>query len=282
MTLVTDADIQAYRENGAIVLRGVFRDWIERLRAGVEYNITHPGTYGKLYTKPGNPGRFFGDYCNWDRIPEYRDFLFDSPAAQIAARLMESTGARLFHEHVLVKEPGTLEATPWHQDQPYYCVDGWQVCSLWIPLDAVPKATCPEYVAGSHRWGRWFMPRRFTGADFNHTDARLEATPDIDAQRDAYQILSWDLEPGDALAFHFMTLHGAPANRTELRRRGFAARWLGDDAVFAQRSGDISPPFPGLEKKLRVGGPLDSEEFPLVWPRLSPYPLPEGEGNQAQ
>ena len=68
---------------------------------------------------------------------------------------------RLFHEHVLVKEPGTLEPTPWHHDQPYYFVDGTQIVSLWIPLDPVPRRTCVEYVAGSHRWGKWYTPKRF-------------------------------------------------------------------------------------------------------------------------
>ena len=170
-------------------------------------------------------------------------------------------------EHVLVKEPGTDKITPWHHDQPYYCVDGRQVCSLWIPLDPVARETCPEFIAGSHDWGRWFLPRKFTGIDYDHDDARLEAMPDIEADRGAYDIRSWELEPGDAIAFHFMTVHGAPANRSARRRRGFAARWLGDDAIYARRGGEVSPPFPGLDDRLQPGDPLDTEEFPLVYPR---------------
>jgi ectoine hydroxylase-related dioxygenase (phytanoyl-CoA dioxygenase family) len=174
---------------------------------------------------------------------------------------------------VLVKEPGTEEKTPWHHDQPYYCVNGEQVCSLWIPLDEVPVTTCPEFIAGSHRWGQWFLPRKFSGVDYDHNADNLTAVPDIDNHRADYNILSWDLQPGDAIAFHFLTLHGAPANTSTIsRRRAFAARWLGDDATYAQRPGEISPPFPGLEKKLKIGGPLDSEEFPLVWPVYNDNP----------
>jgi ectoine hydroxylase-related dioxygenase (phytanoyl-CoA dioxygenase family) len=230
--------------------------------------MADPGEFSKTYTAEGDDGNFFGDYCNWDRISEYRSFFFDSPAGEMAAELMQSQTARIFHEHVLVKEPGTSNPTPWHHDQPYYCVDGKQVVSFWIPLDTVPQATCPEFVSGSHAWGKWFLPRKFSGVDYNHTEEWLEPIPDIENQREDYDIRSWDLEPGDAIAFHFLTVHGAPPNKSKkLRRRGFAARWLGDDTTYAQRSGDMSPPFPGLEKRLNVGDPLDADEFPQVWPR---------------
>ncbi len=118
---VDDVTIDVFREDGAVVLRGALSPaWIETLRAGVEQNIATSGLYTRGYTKPGDPGHFFGDYCNWARIDAYRRFLFDSPIAGIAATLMRSSKVNLFHEHVLVKEPGTLDRTPWHHDQPYY------------------------------------------------------------------------------------------------------------------------------------------------------------------
>jgi ectoine hydroxylase-related dioxygenase (phytanoyl-CoA dioxygenase family) len=246
----------------------VFTEWIESLRKGVDHNMADPGEFSKNYTAEGDGGNFFGDYCNWARIPEYRSFFFDSHAGEMAAELMQSETVRIFHEHVLVKEPGTSNPTPWHHDQPYYCVDGKQVLSFWIPLDTVPQTTCPEFISGSHTWGKWFLPRKFSGVDYNYTEEWLEPIPDIENQREDYDIRSWDLEPGDAIAFHYLTVHGAPPNKSKkLRRRGFAARWLGDDTTYAQRSGDISPPFPGLEKRLNVGDPLDTDEFPQVWPR---------------
>ncbi len=259
--------VDEFQRDGVVLLKGVFGDWIDCLRDGVEANMRDPGPYGRDYLEAGQSGRFFGDYCNWNRIEQYHRFMFESPAPAIAAELMQSEEVRIFHEHVLVKEPGTDKVTPWHHDQPYYCVDGRQVCSMWIPLDPVGAETCPEFIAGSHAWGRWFLPRKFTGVDYDHRDEKLESIPDIDGHRDEYDIRSWSLEPGDAIAFHFLTIHGAPSNlSSSRRRRGFAARWLGDDAVYAQRSGEISPPFPGLEKKLAPGDPLHTEEFPQVFP----------------
>jgi ectoine hydroxylase-related dioxygenase (phytanoyl-CoA dioxygenase family) len=268
MSILSDKQINEFQSDGVIVMRQVFNEWVDNLRVGVDYNLQHPGPFGKDYLEAGKSGRFFGDYCNWNRILEYRKFMFDSPAPEIAAELMRSESVRIFHEHVLVKEPGTDSVTPWHHDQPYYCIDGRQVCSMWIPLDPVGQETCPEFIAGSHRWGSWFTPRKFTGTEYEREDDKHESIPDIDNNRNDYDIRSWDLQPGDAIAFHYLTIHGAPSNLSARhRRRGFAARWLGDDTVYAKRSGVISPPFPGLDQRLKPGDQLDVDEFPLVFNR---------------
>ena len=96
--LIDEATQKDFREDGAVVLRGFFAGWIERLQAGVERNIAEPSTDVRIYD--GTNGRHFGDYCNWDRIPEFRDFAFNSPAAAInsstcrpSAHLRESRSA---------------------------------------------------------------------------------------------------------------------------------------------------------------------------------------------
>jgi ectoine hydroxylase-related dioxygenase (phytanoyl-CoA dioxygenase family) len=151
---ISSEQVEEFQLHGVTVLRDLFGDWIDTLRRGVERNLADPGPYTKGYTKNGGPGKFFGDYCNWQRFAEYEDFVRNSQAGAVAGRLMQSRHARFFHEHVLVKEPGTEERTPWHHDQPYYGVDGTKTCSLWIPLDPVPEDTCVEFVAGSGRGTR--------------------------------------------------------------------------------------------------------------------------------
>jgi hypothetical protein len=235
---ISRADVEEFQQQGVTVLRGVFADWVDT------------GPYTKGYTPEGGSGRFFGDYCNWQRIPEYEDFVRNSAAGAVAGQLMRSAHARFFHEHVLVKEPGTEERTPWHHDQPYYGIDGSKSCSLWIPLDAVPEGAGVEFVAGSHRWGRLFLPRMFSGDDYIRADDDHEPIPNFDKDRADYDIRTWSMEPGDAIAF---------------RRRAFAARWVGDDATYAVRAGRTSPPFPELVGRLAHGDPLDVPEFPLVW-----------------
>ena len=264
-------EIAAYERDGAVCLRGVFtREWLDLLARGVERNLAEPGPFAKRYTPTGAPGLFFGDYCNWRRIPEYREFLLHSPAAALAGALMRSRKVNLFHEHVLVKEPGTLEPTPWHHDQPYWTVDGDQVCSLWLSLDPVPRQTCPEFVAGSHRWGVWYTPRRFVdNQDHPAEDPNFVPVPDVDANRDAYTLLAWDLEPGDCLVHHGMTVHGAYGNSSPTqRRRAYSVRWTGDDVVWDPRPDVLEkiPPMTPKAVSLQAGDALDSEAFPRLWP----------------
>jgi ectoine hydroxylase-related dioxygenase (phytanoyl-CoA dioxygenase family) len=234
--LVGPAQVEAFQRNGAICLRGVFKQWIAPLQRGVEANMTEPGDYGSENTTPGEPGRFFDDYCNWQRIPEFKRFVHDSDAARIAAEVMGSRTAQFFHDHVLVKEPGTRKQTPWHQDIPYYCVDGRQTVSFWMPLDPVPRETSLRIVKGSHRWDKLVRPVAWlTDADF-------------------YQVL-----------FSFHAVHGAAGNPTGERRRAFSHRWLGDDVRFVERRGRTSPPYPGIGQK--TGERLRQDWFPVLWPR---------------
>ena len=263
---IDDATAERFRRDGVVHLQGVFAGWVDALRAGVERNMQSPGPYTKEYEPEGSKGYFFGDYCNWARIPEYRDFVHRSHAAELAARLMDSTTARFFHEHVLVKEPHTESRTPWHHDLPYYCIDGTQTVSFWTPLDAVPRSICLELVVGSHRWGKSFLPKKFVGIDYERTGEALDAMPDIDARRDEFEIASFDMAPGDAIAFHFLTVHGAPGNASEsARRRASPTGGSATTCRFKIRGGEVSPPFPEAHRRLRDGDSLDDPEFPLVW-----------------
>ncbi len=256
--------VEAFRENGVICLRGVFADWVETLARGIETNLAEPGADAKLYHD--DAGRLFmSDYCNWQRISEYEVFVKRSRSAEIAARLMGSETARLFHEHVLVKEAGADIGTPWHHDQPYYCVDGRQNVSMWIPVDPVARDTSPEFIAGSHLWRRTFTPERFNGRPLYGEGDVYEPLPDIGADRSSFDIRGWDLAPGDAICFHFLTVHGAPANRSlAASRRAISVRWIGDDARFARRPGPTSPPFSDIT--LVPGEEMTAKEFPLCWP----------------
>ncbi len=80
-----------------------------------------------LYQGSDGGGAYFNDYCNWGWIEEFKDFVFQSPAAALAARFMKSSQVSFYHDHVLNKEPGSSKQTPWHHDQSYYPIDGDQV-----------------------------------------------------------------------------------------------------------------------------------------------------------
>lgn len=261
--LLKPEDAATYQSDGVVLVRGLFADHIDTLRAGVERNLADPGPYASENKRDGETGRFFDDYCNWTRIPEFREVIETSPAAAVAGDLMGSDRVQMFHDHVLVKEPGTSMATPWHQDGPYYFVEGRQTVSFWSPLDAVSEATL-RCVRGSHRWQKEVLPTRWVSEEgFFPDQGQYMPIPDPDAE--GMDVAEWEMQPGDAVAFDYRTLHGARGNRSSARRRAFSLRLVGDDARYVERPGRTSPPFPGHD--MRPGQHLREDWFPVIWRR---------------
>jgi ectoine hydroxylase-related dioxygenase (phytanoyl-CoA dioxygenase family) len=135
--------------------------------------------------------------------------------------------------------------------------------SFWVPVDPVKDATL-RCVAGSHRWPKLVLPVRWLSDEsfYADSDAYMQL-PDPDAEPDRYSVLEWEMQPGDAVAFHYRTLHGARGNFTTERRRAFSLRFVGDDAVYATRPGRTSPPFPGHDMK--PGQRLREDWFPVIY-----------------
>ena len=260
-----DATVAAFARDGAVCLRGLLTpDEVATLRRGIDANLAAPSPRAIVASRPDDPGFFIEDFCNWEGNADYRRVIFDSALAEAAARLMGSRSVRLYHDHMLTKEPGTRQKTPWHQDQPYYNVDGFQNVSFWIPVDPVARPSTLEFVAGSHR-GPWLMPRTFmTNQARWFPEGSLAELPDIDGTRDQQHILGWALQPGDVVAFHMLALHAAGGVPQGLRRRVFSLRYLGDDTRHAPRPWTTSPDFPGLADALPAGAPMDHPLFPLL------------------
>ena len=258
--------IEAFARDGAVCLRSLLNtDEVALLRTGIDANIAAPSPRAKVASRPDDPGFFIEDFCCWPDNDAYRRVIFDSPLAAAAGRLMQSQSVRLYHDHMLTKEPGTRQRTPWHQDQPYYNIEGRQNISFWIPVDPVRRHSTLEFIAGSHR-GPWLMPRTFMDHQAKwFPEGSLADLPDIEAARDQFPILGWAVEPGDVIAFHMLSLHAAGGVDGDTRRRVFSVRMLGDDITHAPRAWVTSPPFPGLADRLPAGAPMVDELFPLLW-----------------
>ena len=263
--VVTAALVQAWQRDGAVCLRQLLTpDEVAQLRRGIDANLAAPSPRAIVASNADDPGRFVEDFCNWQHNADYLAVLFTSALAAAAARLMASRSVRLYHDHMLTKEPGTRAPTPWHQDQPYYNIAGRHNVSFWIPVDPVRRHSTLEFVAGTHK-GPWLMPRTFMGGEARwFPEGSLAELPDIDAQRDAWPILGWALEPGDVVAFHMLALHASAGVDGDVRRRVFSARFIGDDIRHAPRRWKTSPAFPGLADELPAGAPMAHALFPLL------------------
>lgn len=276
---LTAEEIEAYRAQGAAVVRGVIpRAWIDRMGDAVDRILADVGPASVEYTPQGEKGRYYGDFFIWLRDPDFKAFMMDSPLPELAAQLMGAKRVSFFYDQLLVKEPGTAEPTPLHQDLPYWPVRGEHVMSVWVPFDPVRFDSGPvQYVAGSHSWGKMYAPATFgsdTGFAAMYEKSGFEKMPSPQELLRGRTLLKWEMEPGDVLLHHPLTLHFSEGNRrSDLRRRALALRYLGDDACFDARPGtfmenpkvrDLLPPG---SLGLRDGDPMVNDAFPLVWPR---------------
>jgi len=260
---VTEEMIRAYEEDGVVCLRGGFgMEWVELLRRSADEVKAAPGPYAVKYENAAEEGSFFGESFLWVRNAGFRAFIHDAPAAGIAGRIMRARKANMLLDHLFIKEPGTSIPVPFHQDYTYFPVTGSQYCSIWLSLDHVTQDSgAVDWLRGSHRWGKQFRPADFKKTGRYH-NPDLPEVPDIDADRAAYDIVSFETEPGDCIVFHGLTLHGSPGNSSGRRRRALATRWTGDDVAYKARPGVVIPP---IDPRLRDGDPLDSEMYPVLW-----------------
>ena len=254
-------EIDFYKNQGAIIIKNVFRSWIDLLRTGFDKVLKEPGPHARENVI-NEEGRFFEDYCNWQRIKEFKKFAEESPAAQILSEATGSKSIQLFHEHIFVKDPGTVKETPWHQDMPYYCVDGNDTGSFWIPLDPITKDNSLHILLGSHKLPKLIRPTKWSNnQSWYSNDNNFMDMPDIKSMEK--NILKPKLNLGDAILFNFKVLHSSSGNSENIPRRAFSIRFIGDDVKYIDRGEETSPPFKDID--LKNGAKMREDWFPVVW-----------------
>jgi len=253
--------IKDYQKDGVIIVKDIFKDWIKPLRNGFQKVLENPSKHGRENVDDNN-GRFFEDYCNWERIKEFKDCILNSLGAQIVAEATNSNSIQIFHEHIFIKEPGTNKETPWHQDMPYYCVDGNHTGSFWIPLDEVDKKNNLKLILGSHKWSKLIRPTKWSdNQSWYKENSCFMDLPKIEKFKN--DILIPELNLGDAVLFNFKTVHSSTGNNTLRSRRAFSMRFIGDDVRYMNRGGVTSPPFDGIN--LKSGDLMREDWFPRIF-----------------
>ena len=264
---LTPEEIASYDRDGAVCVRGLFADaWVERMAGAIDQVTENPTEYGRQVSLKDEG--FSGDLFVWKSHDEFRDFVYDSPAAHIAAQVLRSKRVNFFYDQLFVKPAGCHVATPWHQDITFWPIEGERICSIWITFDPIDRDSSGlEFVRGSNRWSRRF---KAVTPDYNAymLDSDLEDPPDVDAHREDYDLTCWDMEPGDAILFDSVVLHGSTGNHTTDRpRRAFASRWCGEGVRYAPRHATMPLMWQhGLEPGDSIGGSL----FPQILPETIP------------
>jgi len=259
---LSEAQVADYERDGALYLPSVAdQGWVARCRAGIERALSDGSR------KVNSLGKYFGQLRCWETDADLRAFCTQSPISEIAAQLMRSDKVNLFYDQAFVKEQANSQPTPWHNDLPYWPVRGTQIITLWIALDDVTLANGGlEFIRGSHKMCKRYRPYYVDDAGqltepFDSGD-EFEDMPDFEASRAQHDILAWDMAPGDALAFHAFTVHGARATSGTNRRRGYAVRMTGRDVRYFDgkvANAEIVNPL------LKSGDVLDSAQYPVLY-----------------
>ena len=265
--MIDEATIRSYERDGAVCVRhavspAVAADLLERLDALIERRDDRWTT---------NRIGGFSDRHLWPRMDWMRAFCTETALPAIAGQIMRSQSARLFFDHTFVRDAGTDHHTPWHQDRPYWPFTGTQIASVWVALTPCSERSSGlRFIRGSHAWGKVFRPVSFGASSaseqFLDGNAALEDMPDFDAPSGDYDILSWDMQPGDAIVFGAEAVHGSAANDDRRERRAaISIRYLGDDARWDPRPG--TDPIVTQEQVAIAPGdaPVDDNWFPPVW-----------------
>jgi ectoine hydroxylase-related dioxygenase (phytanoyl-CoA dioxygenase family) len=255
-------DIKNYNNDGVVILRGVFKDWIKILERGAKFHNKNPSASALVHKKSHYKGKFLEDFCNWRRIPEYEDFILHSELGAISAALTQSKSVQFFHDHYLSKEAESGVETPWHQDMPYYCVEGDQTVSFWLPLESREKGASLKCAAGSHKLSKEIRPTSWSNNEsFYVNDDAFIDLPDI--ENGDFEIKQWSTEPGDVIAFNFKTIHSANANILSSISRTLSFRLIGDDVRYRDRKARTSPNFENINQN--NGERLREDLFPIIW-----------------
>lgn len=278
MIALPAAVLETYARDGAVLLPGLLdAPTMARVARAVEEARHAPDPRSTEVAAMAGAGRtIVRDYAS--RLsPALRELLADGPLGEIGAALMQAPSAQLVLDQVFYKEAGPIVPTPWHQDTPFLRVRGEQLVRLWVCCDPSPRALTVQVVRGSHRWNVvWGTQIEKTGAprrqgqwqpDDVVGDHAAPPPPDVRAHRDSFDILGWDVMPGDVLAFQGNMLHGTDGHPGHSHpRRALAVLLGGPQLAYHRPTGKAFPP-PGGPREIPEGAPIGAhpEAFPYVW-----------------
>ncbi len=213
-------------------------------------------------------GMFFYDAAAWKQDRGIREVAFDSALPEIVSDLMSAACVHFWEDTTFVKAPHTRQKTAFHQDLAYFQIEGDQCAVVWIPLDPANLGNgVMQYVRGSHRWGETYAPNVFV-SQTPFAASPEKRCPDIEGEIDQYDIVSFEVEPGDVIIHHVKTIHGAGGNPSGQWRRAVSFRYCGERVRYFDRPGAI--PQIGVSHGLKDGDLLLAADYPVVWPK--PWP----------
>lgn len=281
MSLVQQKHRDTYAELGAVRIEQVMDPDTLDVATGLIDHIIAELRGGRVAPRaqpdPVFAEIFFEDHDGYTRLvnamprfPQLRNWLLNTPAADVVADLIGADSLRIWFDATFSKTGDDLAtATPWHNDECAFSLLGEQIPSFWIALSDVDEDNSPLItLAGSHldtwRYYSSFSPQDLAmPPGFRPWNDLLERVAADDAD-----IRHWTVKRGDVLVIHPKTIHASLPRRAgcDGRRLALTVRWVGDDVVWQPTPLTRMEPF-NENPLMREGEPPPESLFPVVWRR---------------
>ncbi|MBV1689506.1 phytanoyl-CoA dioxygenase family protein [Novosphingobium sp. G106] len=259
--------------DGVLIVENAFSEGdMALIEAAYNGNFDNPSPLAQhLYAESG--GTFIQSVEDSGNKPAFQAMFQGTPVVDIARNVFGSGGVWYFHDQLFFKQGDPdkpVRRTPWHQDTPYHPIDGSKFVVFWIPLQDIPEDYALEVIRGSHNEtlynGSFFDPDDDTRPVYDEKE--MPRLPDIEANRDQWDIVTCAMKRGDLLVFHPSCLHGGGYTAAGTTRRSLSLRMVGDDVIHVTRPaanaasptannvGDDEEELVARVKKLPLGAPI--------------------------
>lgn len=258
---LSDDQLAAFRRDGFVIGPKVLTDGqIERLREELA-ELTSPNHAGSdlWYEYHSNESTdpdtvLFHALGAWRLRPGFHDLLWNSTFTAAASQLLEGS-VRFWHDQLFCKPARHGGVVSWHQDYSYWTrTKPMAHLTCWIGLDdAAADNGCVHYVPGSHKWD--LLPITGLAGDMSAIQSVLS-----EEQWEQFRNpVAAELNAGECVFHHPLTIHGSFENRTDRPRRATVINVVRDgvcsdaDTPLLQGTDVISP-----------GQPLGGKFYPLL------------------
>ena len=226
--LITQAQADAYREDGVFVVEDAF-DAREIAELIAELDAIEAGANAALAEAPNGAPTI----SRKDEIVFQAHLVVHNEVARRFAQHpvfvglchdLIGPGARLYWDQLVYKHPGTAAEFPWHQDNGYTYVEPQQYLTCWVALTAADEANgCPWIVPGMHLGGT--LRHRWTELGFECDTRGAQGRP-------------LTLSAGSVAVFSSLTPHRTGPNLTDAIRKAYILQYAPDGAVVYPRQGE--------------------------------------------
>jgi len=209
-------------------------------------------------------------------VPEFTDFVFNSPYSEIASELMSADKINLVMDNWFLRDAKSKSATPFHHDISYIDIEG-TMCVLWLPLQPLKIDEGIAWVRGSHLWNKRFLRvffkdgHKVEGNECTINGIKYENPPDIIGNKDKYEFLQWDFELGDCVIFDIRTLHGVLSSSIPKKTLSRYTLRVAKEGAKISYAGDLTNFTYTQEMKnagYKDGDILAGKMFPQLWPKV--------------